>query len=140
MSEGTAWSPTAGATGLSLTTTLPTAWILRPPIGSASSQYLPGFGMSSLVTKIAPTSASSPPSTPIRSERAVVSRNGFPLRSRASQTLAFGRVIDATLAVDDEKRQPNVAWAEVRGPGDDRNVFTGSVQQSFKSGVRLLLR
>ena len=43
-------------------------------------------------------------------------------------------------AVDDEKRQANVAWAEVRGSGDDRNVLTGSVQKSLKCGVRLLLR
>jgi hypothetical protein len=54
--------------------------------------------------------------------------------------LGFRTRDDATLAVDDEKAQPNVAWTEISGSRDDRNVFAGSVQQSFKSGVRLLLR
>src|SRR6185503_20683370 len=37
--EGIAFAPTSGAVVSVLTTTVPTAWILRPPTGSASTQY-----------------------------------------------------------------------------------------------------
>ena len=92
VSEAMARSPIDGALLRSATTTFPSAWIFRPPIGSARIQYLPGSGISSRVTKIAPASASSEPSIPIGSEVAVVSRNGFRSSPRASQTRAFGRV------------------------------------------------
>src|ERR687897_1653344 len=50
--EDGAAAPTSGAAVRSLTTTVPTAWIFRPPTGSASSQYVPGFGSCRFVTKI----------------------------------------------------------------------------------------
>ena len=37
-------APMSGAAVCFLTTTVPTAWIFRPPTGSASTQYVPAFG------------------------------------------------------------------------------------------------
>jgi hypothetical protein len=36
--DGIAFAPTSGAVVSGFTTTVPTAWILRPPTGSARSQ------------------------------------------------------------------------------------------------------
>ncbi len=44
VSEEIARSPTAGAVLRLRTTIWPSAWILRPPTGSARNQYVPGVG------------------------------------------------------------------------------------------------
>src|SRR5829696_4453832 len=89
--EGTAGAPTSGAAVFSFTTTFPTAWIFRPPTGSARSQYVPGSSSSRLATKIASASPGSLPETPIGSDRAVVRANGTESSPRASHTFAVGR-------------------------------------------------
>src|SRR5215210_489577 len=90
--DGGARSPTSGACGRFFTTTLPTAWILRPPTGSASIQYVPGCFSSRFVTKTASASPGSDAPMPTRSERAVVCAKGGDFRPRATHTFASGRV------------------------------------------------
>jgi hypothetical protein len=92
VSDEIARAPTSGASVFGFTTTLPIAWILRPPTGSASSQYVPGSSSWSCVTKISLGSPGSTPSTPIDSDMAVVRANGVSSRPRATQILAVGRV------------------------------------------------
>ena len=92
VSDGNAASPTSGASVFGLTTMLPTAWIFRPPTGSASTQYVPGLSMSRCETNTACGSPGSFPFTPIGSDVAVVCANGAAFSSLASQTLAVGRV------------------------------------------------
>ena len=47
---GSARSPTVGAVLFRFTTTFPSAWIFVPPTGSATNQYVPGVGVSIVVT------------------------------------------------------------------------------------------
>ena len=94
VSDGKAAAPTSGAAVAALTTTLPTAWILRPPTGSARTQYLPGLSSFKCETNTSCTSPGSGglPGTPTGSDVAVVSANGFAFKSSASQIFAVGRV------------------------------------------------
>ena len=140
VADGTAASPTAGAVGLSLTTTFPIAWIFRPPTGSARTQYLPGFSMLDPrhedrpdVGAVTALDADLLGASRRLDERLCLQAAGEPDPGARPRH-------DAALPVDDEERQPDVAWAEIGGPGDDRNVLAGSAPESFECGVRLLLR
>ena len=88
-------APTSGASVTVLTTTLPTAWILRPPTGSASTQYLPGLSSfevrdeDRLYARPAPVARSGPRSA--RTSRSSGERLRLQARF-ASQTFAVGRV------------------------------------------------
>ena len=130
--EAGAAAPMSGATVRSLTTTVPTAWIFRPPTGSASTQYVPGSRQLQVRDEdrlgVGGVAALDPDL--LRAGRRLRERR---LLEPSRDPDPRGRTRDdAALPVDDQEREPHAAGAEVGAPGRDRDVLAGRTPEGFE--------